>query len=266
MSEELLQLLFFAFIFIALPAIDGLLRGKKRRRGPMTRGPIEEVEEDWEPDRGPADERPRRESGTAIADRERAGGGERSSEGLLPADLWEELAALARGERRPDRFPPTRSQESPSDESREAGGADTGELRPLPPKARAPETSGPRDLPTRASRSRAPWAIPPKPVSRGAQRPGLEKAPLERKPPDRGRVRGQLASTSPQSFPEAEASPIEMGAIGTGEEAHRAGAAEVLGALRRMSNDDLRRAVIFREVLGPPISERRGPLADLSEA
>lgn len=87
-----------------------------------------------------------------------------------------------------------------------------------------------------------------------------------RQPPPAGGLasrRGGLVGQG--AFPEPAWSPIETGAIGTTAEHGDQGApADVLGTLQRMTKDDLKRAVIFREVLGPPISARPGPLAEWS--
>jgi hypothetical protein len=273
MSEELLQLLFFAFIFIALPALDGVLRGKKKRRGPPGRGPVEEAEVAREPAR-------EREAPWDSAETSPPPGGAReraetprSSEGLLPADLWEELAALARGERRPDRVPPV-TDDAPDSA---AGTGPTEPERPEPgdvplTTAGAEDYRAPSSQPA-TQRSRAARPLPQKPASRRSWRDtepsdGLPAySPTSRQPtPARGPTPGRGSLGRREAFPVAAASPIETGAIGTAAEQGGHGAAEeALVALHHMSKDDLKRAVIFREVLGPPISERPGPLAESRE-
>jgi hypothetical protein len=268
MSEELLQLLFFAFIFIALPALERVLRGRKKRRGPINRGPMEEAEAEveWEPAH-------RREAPWDSAEDSPPPGveGERtetaaSSEGLLPADLWEELAALARGEQRPDRVP-SRERDVP-DSAAEPGTTEAERAKPRAASsgtADAEDFRAPSSLPA-AQRSRAPRPLPQKPVSRAPRRSWREVESREPPLPTGGPTLRRPALAGQEAFPGAEASPIETGAIGTSaEQGGHGAAAEALVALRRMSRDDLKRAVIFREVLGPPISERPGLLAGSRE-
>ena len=273
MSEELLQLLFFAFIFIALPALDGVLRGKKKRRGPPGRGPVEEAEVDWEPAGEREVDWEVDETSPPAGEKRKRPQTARSSEGLLPADLWEELAALARGERRPDRVPPR--DDDASGRAGEPGRtkAEPSDARTVSPAtADAEDYRAPSSAPA-AQRSRAPRPLPQKPASRRSWRDtepsdGLPAySPTSRQPtPARGPTPGRGSLGRREAFPVAAASPIETGAIGTAAEQGGHGAAEeALVALHHMSKDDLKRAVIFREVLGPPISERPGPLAESRE-
>ncbi len=207
MSEELLQLLFFAFIFIALPALERVLRGRKKRRGPVNRGPTEEAEAEveWEPAH-------RREAPWDSAEDSPPPGveGERtetaaSSEGLLPADLWEELAALARGEQRPDRVP-SRERDVP-DSAAEPGTTEAERAKPRAASsgtADAEDFRAPSSLPA-AQRSRAPRPLPQKPVSRAPRRSWREVESREPPLPTGGPTLRRPALAGQEAFPGAEA-------------------------------------------------------------
>jgi hypothetical protein len=214
-SEEFFQLLIFAIIFLLLPTLEGVLRRRKQQG----RGPIPTPDSDWEPDEEERGGEPRDVVGSARPRPARA----RSSEDLLPQDLWDELKALARGERTLEERAPVAPPSSPPPSV-----SDT----PTTVRAREPEPVG--------LRSREARVLPPKPAG----------GTVVRRPRARDAVPG---------FSDAAPSPIEIGAIGGGARARsgHAGSPEaILATLRAMSSSDMRRAVIFQEVLGPPVAER----------
>lgn len=186
---------------------------------------------------------------------EKAGAG-RSSEGLIPADIWEEIAALARGEVPPSRAPEPSSPRMPPPAPTPAP-APAPRPAPAPPSGTGPRTPQPRTpskaRPGEGRRSARPAPTAPAPIrGRRAVTPGptpepaleelREAHPLHATHPGMGEpVRDRL--TAP-----AEASRDRV----------QAEVAEVRRLLRSGSTASLRKAVILSEVLGPPPGLRDG--------
>lgn len=194
------------------------------------------------------DERP------AGAGGARGEGDSPSSEGLIPAEVWEEIAALARGEVPPSRAPAP--QAPPPAPSRPVPTA-----KPLPVPAPTPSPT-PR--------------VPRTPVpSRGRGGDPRKVGRPEPRPP--APIRGRKAATAgPAREPALEEIRDEHpllathpGVGGTGldrvtvSEADararvRSEVTEVRRLLRSGSSGSLRKAVILGEVLGPPAALKEG--------
>jgi hypothetical protein len=208
--------------FILFTVFDGIARSQRRRRGagqqprPRPRPfPFELEEEGPEGDT----EWP---TGVVVAPGSSAGTVERpkgeTSEGLVPQDIWEEIAGLMRGEvpvRRPPEKVPTGGTEE------RAGGT-----------VAVPD----RVTPGVPSGQRAPVAVGRR-VGRPAGDSGLASPPA-RPAPEAARLRG----TSDR--------PEEVAAAAT-PSSPRAGVLLPRGDLTA-----LRRAIVLREVLGPPLALR----------
>jgi len=239
MSEGFFQLLIFAAIFLFLPALEGALRRRKQERS----GGLPMPQPEWEDEEGPEFEPAGPEEWGETSGPAR-GHPTQSSEDLLPADLWEELRALARGERTLEQDVQPKPRPEPAAQPPTSEASQKWQLEPRPPpQADVPDfdTHG-RPEPERFSEARA---LPPKPRPR--ERSGQVGEPSVPRPT------GGLGD-----FPEALESPIGADGSRTVRSATSdAGTtAAFLSDLRHMAGSDLRRAVIFREVLDPPISER----------
>ncbi len=160
---------------------------------------------------------PASEGGTGAMPEERASG-------MLPRDLWEELAALARGE-----VPGTRKREN------------------LPPVPAPEEGPLPEEVRSREARARVPRSREGYGARARREVPG-GVAPV----PAGGRSAGGASSGGDT----VSAAGAGMPAPG-GSRAFRS----VFGGT---GPADLRRAVILREVLGPPLALRDSPGPDLS--
>jgi len=231
MSEDFTRLLILAAIFIVLPVVEGALRRRKRGRG---------VE-------GAPAGLPERDGNGTEARGSAAGAGEDqneegASEGLPAHDLWKELRrALAQGQQPTD--PAPEPEPEPQPQTRvifEAPFVPSPEPEPerrVPPTEEFSPRSGARSTSPEVYRTHLP--VPGRAsgeVDRVARRP----SPLST---------GEIGDAA---LPDAQAT-----GGGTGPEA-------LLALMRGMSATDLRRAVLFHEVLGPPISERdEDPLGGL---
>lgn len=219
--------LIFVLIFIAFSVLEavGRKKGAGRKGGPGQ-----------SPDPG-AGKRPGREAGSRRGDApgpprlpEREGArGPRSSEGLVPEDVWEEILGLARGT-------PTKAKRM--DRADTAPGGDDlpsheGEsLEEIPPfEARSLESLEARPEPDRS--------IPDRARSRGRERK------LELPPVPGSKVRGLPAVAATE--------------IGTGEGVAAPSGRKPRGGRVRQeifgdgSLKELRKAVILKEVLGKPV-------------
>ena len=165
---------------------------------------------------------------------------ERASEGLVPADVWEELRALAQGRPRAERA----TEPEPEPESRVILEA------PSPPSRE------------RVSEQRA--LLPTEPGPRSGA--GSASREIYRtKLPVPGRAWGEEADAARVPPPPLSTGVIgEAAALGRQETVGGTAPAALLELVRGMSATDLRRAVLFHEVLGPPVSERdEDPLGGL---
>lgn len=230
MSEDGVRLLILVLIFFGLPLLDGILKSaKKARERPPLPGSDDPVLRDWdhrsagEPTTATAAEPDTTESPARTAGEE-----------LLPEELWRELRRLAAGKAAERRGPETRG--------------------------RAPE--GPRRVPRTPS---------PAPGSRGGARPRprsprpsttegrREESPAGRRPAA-ARVAAPRVTSAPADErptpPETRSRPPALPGIG---EARAPGNAPLVALLRSLGGPGpagLRRAVVLREVLGPPVSLR----------
>lgn len=223
MSEDGIRLLILVLIFFGLPLLDGILKSARRaRERPPLPGSDDPVLRDW-------DHRPAGEPTTATAaERDTTESPARTAgEELLPEELWRELRRLAAGKAAERRRPETRG--------------------------RAPE--GPRRVPKTPS---------PAPGSRGGARPRPRSPRREERLPGRRPAAAPVAAPRVTSAPADERStppetrgrPPALPGIG---EARAPGNAPLVALLRTLGGPGpagLRRAVVLREVLGPPVSLR----------
>lgn len=164
---------------------------------------------------------------TAVPEGDRAAG-------MLPRDLWEELAALARGEV-PGRARPA---EVPV---------------PVPPRPSPPvESERAREARTRAARKREGHGL----ESRRREQPQAAPARVVVGSDEAMAARARQRHTPAAVMAAAEVVPERRE---PGADAFRA----VFGGTGRA---DLRRAVVLREVLGPPLSLRSMPGPDLVDS
>lgn len=228
--DELFTLVLIV-VFVVLPLLEGVL--KKRRRD----APPPEAERPPEPPaRRPEVPRrtPRTPEGRAAppeaAPRPReADSG--ASEGMIPPDIWEELTGLPAPERsRPE------AEEAPPE-------APPGETpsREAPASAESRRPSG-RPAPTPGPRAPLPEMGAPLPVARGEIGESGEAATLAR-----------TGGGAPAPLPPPPGRPAPRRTGGSS-------AARLVSDLRGGSSvDELRRAVLYREVLGPPVAFRGDP-------
>ena len=223
MGDGFIQLLVIGF-FIVISIMDGAAR--KKRQAAQLRGELP----------GPA-------GPSEIDDDERVGEG--SSEGMVPEDLWGEIAALARGEHPAQRTdpPPAPDAESPTvrrTESRTVSrtaqrstrmaaydGTDTGEAYDRPDTVEVYDRSDIVSEPERATVTAA--EVQPVPVQ--ARRPFRE-------------------------LPHEHVLHSEIGIADSSDGAARTSREK--GALREPMGGvtSLRRAIVMAEVLRPPVALR----------
>lgn len=255
--DGMIELLVILAIFVLLPALEAW--GKRRRKGGGAGSPPGESRQGGEVSGGRAG-RTERTAGRGSGPRR---GSEQESAGvLLPEDLWEELtggrrrdaeepAATAErdgiGSSGPDAAPPFESRPSATEEAAE---------RPLETAPEPSETwSGEGWRPeTRrgaaGAEDRYRTEIPP-PSDGPADGLGREvggfpgpEEPRPADPVDEARARREAAGLRRAAAP-GRATGRRRGARG---EPH-----PLLGELDR---DSLRRAVLYREILGPPVALR----------
>lgn len=179
-----------------------------------------------------------REAPAAEAPRSRTG-----SEGLIPADVWDEIQRMARGELPgPQQAPPPLPAP-----------------RPAPPPRRPVEDRAPE---TRSTARPRPSRPKPSGKAKPTQRAGASTAQART-----GKALGRPAEPTPEAAPAAEGTtdhPVHLAhqAFGTAP-SQRAGiplegrpAVDRATALRKLllseQRDSLRHAVVLQEVLGPP--------------
>ena len=150
------------------------------------------------------------------------------AEGMIPRGLWEELAALARGERPT----PADPVPVPSPVGSEPGRAGGGTGRSIEEAAAARKRDG-YDLPTR----RREWA------------------PAE---PRRDVVGSDAAMAARvRHTPALRLSPEEVPTVRAGSSSRKGGKGGILRSLAGgVTPRELRRAVILHEILGPPVALR----------
>lgn len=222
--------LIFVLIFIVFSVLEavGRKKGARRKGGP---GQSPDPGTGERPGRGEPSRSGRPSSFSRPPEREEAGS--RSSEGLVPEDVWEEILGLARGTptraeptHRADTAPEGRELPSPEGESLEeippfeARSLESLEARPEPDR-RIRDHSGARDQDRKRDRKAE---LPPVPGSKVRGMPAVAEAEigsgegvaaLPRRKPKGGRVRQEIFGD---------------------------------GSLK-----ELRKAVILREVLGKPV-------------
>lgn len=240
MDSGLIQVLVIAF-FIIISIMDGAARKKRQeaqRRsaelGLPGAGP------------GPSD-------------------GDETSEGLVPAELWEEIAALARGGPPPGtkQLPPTRvpgSHEAPNRTSQEAERPSRPELPPSrsPGVTWSPDGNPPvltTEAPAPVSEHRPvppPRSAPTRPVTvvKAESRTAVELAahPIP--------SRSQMGYLDLLEQAEQAKATAEAAAEAARARSQPTPSTDPLAGLRRGGKAGLRQAIILAEILGPPASTR----------
>ncbi len=213
MNEGLIQVLVVA-AFIIISIMDGAAR--KRRKAAQRLGQLSTFDG---PPEG-ADELGQADESSEV------------SEGVVPEDLWEEIAALARGEQRPERevgsiLGPATPDSRPTPDPGSEMEAWTSPQEDLPTKTRSADLQGGYLHPDQAltHTEHAQVASPAQPL--------LEELPHEFVPHPSERPR------KPQKMPR-RARPAES----------------LLTGLRRGRKNSLREAVVLAEVLSPPLTLR----------
>jgi hypothetical protein len=218
MDSGLIQILVIAF-FVIISMMDGVARKKRqeqqREAGPQIGGPEEESDRGdmFSTTRDPISE-------TAL---------ETTSEGMVPAELWEEIAALARG-------------------------------GPSPSTRRLPYTSVPEEEsamdPTEASDEEESWLDP-------AHQHVESHAHVEWEPEDRSTYRtapsydDEALGTSTRAATErTERLPVLLPADEPVAARSTEKGTAVRQTLRHQGHASIRQAVILSEVLGPPAALR----------
>ncbi|MEZ4423866.1 MAG: hypothetical protein R3E98_10665 [Gemmatimonadota bacterium] len=230
-AEDLIPLVFFAIAWIM--AVVGNQKKRRQRRQGGARPGAEEPEA-----------RPRPQARTRVEPRPPVRPGEREdgppaprrARDLIPKDLWEEIEALAQGRARP-------APETPPETVR----------LPPPPPVAVPESARPRKLPV--PKSPRPRSLPvPTSPSGGRSIDALPEAislePLDPRPlPTRGGVATGLPEVA-RPLPEVESIPT------LGRRRPRRDAPALHRELGLHDPDAARKAMILREVLGPPLGLR----------
>lgn len=223
----------FVLIFIAISVMDGIGRKRKAKQkgapgkapGPRPKRPVRSPPERVE-SRPPATVSQRPEP-AASPKKENEG-----SEGLIPKEIWDEILGLARGAPEgPGQVEPETPPVAPTPEqgSRSwAEGSAAGARRMERPEADTGRRPGRRDL---------------VPAGRGAG----EGLPTRRDPSP-----GSVSTTGESVPAKAVAVPSRSGSAEKSEKARNV-RRDLFGT---GSSEELRRAIILREVLGPPVGLR----------
>jgi len=156
-----------------------------------------------------------------------------SSEGLIPADVWEEIQALARGESAPARGTPAPTRTPPPARS-PAGGpspASTAPARGAPRAARAPTSTAERPLPSASVPTKGPIVTPEHAVHLTHPKYGT---------PVHDRLTGFDDHARPRGL-STQGMAVRSALRGRGA--------------------GLRQAVLLQEILGPPVSLKDDPSA-----
>jgi hypothetical protein len=156
----------------------------------------------------------------------------RSSESMIPAELWDEIAGLAREPERqePTYTPPPRQQPRPAPQP-QAKRLPTPRRPPAPQKSRAPAKRQPPPAPRRAT------ILAPEPAPEGVAAHAVHESHAG-------------FGTDPSSRPRSAQDGLDPLARVMGRDAS-AVHAQLVGSAHA-----LRQAVIMYEVLGPPVSDR----------
>ncbi len=231
--------------FILISVLDGMARSRKRKMGGA-------------PPKGGASRTTR--PLPRARRRVEAGAEAETSEGLISADVWEEIAGLIRGELP---GPPDHRPEPSSEPSLSTGARGSSRERVVPPDAEAElEAAGWGAAPELPSwgKGRSPWTAGGATPEEAAREPTLIPLPQASTPP-----------TTPPAMGGPERALSLRGAEGVvaarvrqEDERDAAYAAEggtpAAGQLRLSlvggERGRLREAVVLREVLGPPLSLR----------
>jgi hypothetical protein len=241
--------LFFWLIVFAIAVLQGIGQKKKKpgQRGRVPSG--KEPRQVPQPDPGESVEI---DLEAARPDATRASGpsgpaedGKDSSEGMIPADVWAEILGLARGQ--PPRRDPARGPARPT-----AGG----------PTANRYEEDPVMDRIEAGAVEPAPEARPrPEPVRRERQRPVPERVTPPRNVPPSHTAAGRHHKTAPSDYESRLGISTEEG-VGVAS-TDEVGVPDAVGESGRVTpmaklfgtgtKDELRKAIIVKEVLGPPV-------------
>lgn len=203
------------------------------------------------------DDDPSFDERAAGAGAPRNGSDSSSSEGLIPADVWEEIAALARGGVPPSRAPAPQGPQRPAPEPSRP--VPTAKPVPAPTPVPAPSPRVPRpSAPTRGRRAEAgkvgrPAPRPPAPI-RG--RKAVTPAPALELALEETREEHPLHATHPEM-----GGPVRDRVTAYAADARarvRSEVTEVRRVLRSGNAGSLRKAVMLSEILGPPAALRDG--------
>jgi hypothetical protein len=241
--------IFFILVFVAIAVIQGI--GQKRRQEAKKR----QQGQTGAPPRPPP--RPGAEAGAGPGSEpiraERSGSARKpeSSEGLIPSEVWEEILGLARGGPLPPKRPPASPKsEAPPEEVTGRGLAEVPQPRAGRPDAtRTAPTPRPREISDR-DRSERPRGIPERDRTPRPRSPEMIRSPAEIRP-----VRAQESRPSRAPVPAA----IASGEVGTAGEVGESAAPQGEGRSPLFGDgsvEELRKAIILKEVLGPPLSLR----------
>ena len=238
------EVLVYLFFFIVVAVVQGIGQKKKEAQRREAKPPpgsdvgrtagTATLPKERPQTRSPS---PTREPGKAPA---RARGADKSSEGMIPGEIWEEILGLARGE------PPasTPSGPPPGREDEVQVYRAPGSLEEIPEfEARSLEDTRPRD-------SSGEVVTPRKPVRR-------DRSPRDRRPREGVAATAEsrsasLTERSPSTPPAGPSAPTTDGSWdvrrprrGRGRDLFASGSVE-----------ELRKAIILKEVLGPPLALR----------
>ncbi len=241
------ELIFFAVI-IVFSIIESIARSRKRKAG----GPLPDVPPEWESEqtgqrrRPPKAEMPSYDADPSFDDnpsfdevatseaatRERT----RSSESMIPADIWEEIAGLSKEGQRPAEA-----------------------QKPAPPPKRAPPPPPRPAPPARSAPSMKPMPAP-KPKPRAPIAPKKRSTIFVQEPAPEGTV-GHVVhlshaayGTDPSTRARSAQDRLEPLASKLSPDAQA-----VRRQLRGQGTHALRQAIILQEVLGPPVGSRPDP-------
>ncbi len=219
--------LLFVIIFIVFSVLEAL--GRKKKAGRTGTGAP-----------GPRPRRSPREASEGPAASRKSAEGDEGSQGLIPEDVWEEILGLARGTP-----PEIEREEREEPDSRHPG-------RPLPD----PEGQTLEEIPPFEARSLEPLEPRPEPRRDAPAAPDIPRERVEMPPVPGSRVESlpSLAATEVGGDAEVGAG-VDIGSLGATLAARRRPGP---GRLRRDlfrggSVAELRRAVVLKEVLGPPV-------------
>ena len=228
--EQLILIGIILFVSSLLDAAARKMRAGQEGSEPVPLPPPDEVPE-VRRSRASAPPLPSYDHDPSFDDAAGAGsqGGRTTSEGLIPADVWEEIQALARG-----------GKPAP---------------RPAPPPQ-------PAEAPTRAparAQAKAPVREVRPPTPPMSTVPRRERAPA---------VPEVDAGVAPEHFVHAThakyGKPVQDRLTGFDEEHRARGLSPEAAALRRVlrgGGAPLRQAILLQEILGPPVSLKDDPSA-----